>query len=69
MRSGDLSTDLALPSLTPAPAVRPVDGKSSQQDAESKARRRPRAEDEDSEADVGADDSTDNPVHQIDRLA
>jgi hypothetical protein len=73
MGSGDLSTDLALNLnlgiLTPASAVRAVDGHSASQDTQGKARRRSRP-DEESSDDLGSpSDADDQPAHQLDHLA
>ncbi len=68
MGSGDLSTDLSLGLLTPTPAVRAVEGGSSNQDAEGQARRRPRPEEEKQEEDALCE-AVDQPAHQLDHLA
>jgi len=68
MGSGDLSTDLAFGILTPASSVRPVGGHPAQRDTESKARRRPRPEDENGDADPSSE-TVDPSAHQLDDLA
>ncbi len=67
MNSSDLSADLVLGELAPAPSVRPVAVPSHQQDSAGQGRERPRREPahEDDELAGGSDP---NP-HQIDHLA
>jgi len=68
MASGDLSTDLSLRILTPTPSVRPAEGHSPPQEAESKARRRPQPAPQNSDDDASSE--IEDPVpHQLDRLA
>lgn len=68
MNSGDLSTDLG--GLTPASAVRAVEGQAPNQDAPAKARRRPRTTEEENSEDVSpASEAGDQPAHQLDHLA
>jgi len=68
MGSGDLTTDLALGVLTPTPAVRPAQGHSPHEDAESKSRRRPHPKPENPEEDA-ASEIDDAAAHQLDRMA
>jgi len=68
MRSGDLSTEIALEILAPAPAVRPVAGQSSNQEARAKARRRLRAAEENHAEEISSENG-DPPAHQLDDLA
>jgi hypothetical protein len=70
MDSSHLSADLILGVLTPAPAVRPLEEHSPNQDAQSKARRCPRPEDENHPAEESSSsESVDRPAHQLDDLA
>jgi len=66
---GELSTDLALGVLTPASSVRSVEGHSPHQDAEGKARRRPRLKQDDPTDAETIDSESDNPNHQLDHMA
>jgi hypothetical protein len=71
MGSGDLSTDLALGILTPAPTVRTLGGQTSDRDLQGNARRRPRPKDENLRDDSRseASEASDRPKHQVDDLA
>lgn len=69
MGSGDLSTDLALNILTPAPAARAGEGHSPSQDAQGKARRGLRRVDENQTEENPSFDLGDQPAHQFDDLA
>ena len=62
----DLSSDLGLGILAPSAAVRPAQGQSPNQDAESKARRQPRPKDD--KDDTPSEDAGDS-AHQLDHLA
>jgi len=66
--AGELSNDLSLGILTPAPSIRPVESHSPHPDAEGKARRRSRPETENPETDDNELTEGDD-QHQIDRLA
>jgi len=73
MGSGDLSTDRALNLdvgiLTPASAVRAVEGHSASQDSQGKARRRSRPDEENSDELGSSSDASHQPAHQLDHLA
>jgi hypothetical protein len=76
MGSGDLSTDLNLGMLTPATSVRPSNGQSDRQDAESKTRRQthprqthPEEENSEPQEKEEENESDDKPAHQLDRMA
>jgi len=65
--SGEITTDLSMPSLAPAPSVRSVSEHRPNQDAESQSRRR-------SPAEKGSEDelspvTSEEAEHQIDRMA
>jgi len=69
MDGGNLSTDLTIGVLTPASAVRTVEGDSAKQDAKEQARHRSHSEeknrdDEGLSARVGGE-----PAHRVDNLA
>ncbi|HUO13792.1 MAG TPA: hypothetical protein VMX38_02305 [Verrucomicrobiae bacterium] len=68
MGSGDLSNDLLVGILTPAPAARPADSHAGCEDGSSSSRRRHRAKDPTAEGDITAEDDA-QPVHEIDRMA
>jgi len=68
MGSGDLSPDLNLEIVVPAASIRGAEGKSSNQDAEGKARRA-RAQPDATEDDDSAPEASGESTHQIDQLA
>ena len=65
----DLSTDLAFLILTPASAVRAVEGHAANQNAPPKGRRRSRAEEENPEDLSLGSEGDGAPAHQLDHLA
>lgn len=69
MGSGDLSTELGFGVLAPTPAVRAVEGHSAPQQAQAKARRRPRLEEENHAEESPSSDGLEQPAHQLDDLA
>jgi len=67
MSNGEITTDLSLPTLAPAPSVRSVSEHRPNQDADSRSRRR-------SPAEKGSEDelsplTSEETEHQIDRMA
>jgi hypothetical protein len=66
MASGDLSTDVSVGLLTPAPSVRPVGSNSPHEEPQPKPRSQARDEDASEETPSESDATSE---HQLDRLA
>jgi len=70
MANSDLSADLGLGMLPPAPAVRGVEGHAPPKDGEGQSRRRPRPEDRTNDAaNEAAKETADISPHELDHLA
>jgi hypothetical protein len=71
MDSRDLSTNLVLGILTPAPADRAVEKHAANQDAQGNTRRRRRTKEDDEDLDDlnSPSQAGDEPAHQLDHLA